>query len=90
MAQINNSGTQSESNEPLNITIEVFHPIKKKEWKTFVLKLKLAEMNSVRALREEILEQLGKQIVSFDLGFDVGYLFFAGSSFSPSDDIKCE
>ncbi len=32
---------QSESNEPVNITIKVFHPIKQKEWKTFVLKLKL-------------------------------------------------
>ena len=77
--------------ESVSMTIKVFNPSKKRECKTFVLRLKIDDMTTIRALREEVLEQLGKQTISFDLDFDIGYV--SGSqkiSFSPSDDIRAE
>ena len=79
------------SKESVSMTIKVFNPSRKRECKTFVLSLKVNNMISVRALREEVLKQLGKQTISFDLNFDIGYI--SGSqkvSFSPSDNIRAE
>ena len=36
--------------------------------------LNLQTLETVESLREEILEQLGKNVVSFQLNFDVGYM----------------
>ena len=49
-------------------------------------------IGNLKHLNEEILEQLGKQVVSFDLIFDVGY-FVASSRricFVNTDNIKME
>ena len=49
-------------------------------------------IGNLKHLNEEILEQLGKQVVSFDLTFDVGY-FVASSCricFVNTDNIKME
>jgi len=43
---------------------------------------------TLKSLKEEILEQLGKSVVCFDLQFDVGYTMGAQKiSFSKSDDV---
>jgi len=45
----------------------------------------------LKSLKEEILEQLGKKVVSFDLEFDVGYMIGAQRiSFSETDDVAAE
>ena len=57
-----------------------------------MLNLHIETTNSLNHLREEILEQLGKDVISFDLQFDVGY-FVASSRkicFVDTDDIKAE
>ena len=81
--------------EPVNvlkdIPIKVFHPEKKRDSKTFMLRLQIDEISNLNLLREEILEQLGKKLIKFDLKFDIGY--FAGSQkicFSENDDMKKE
>ena len=42
-----------------------------------MLKINIDEMTNLKCLREEILNQLEKNVVKFDLTFDVG--FFSGS-----------
>lgn len=45
----------------------------------------------MRVLRDEVLEQLGKKVVKFDLSFEIGYLSGARRiNFNEKDDIKCE
>ena len=55
------------------IPIRVINPLRKRAYKTYMLSLHLEAMDTLRHLKEEILEQLGKDVVSFDLQFDVGY-----------------
>ena len=59
--------TESKSNtrdEPVNvlrdIPIKIFHPEKKRDSKTYMLRLQIDEIRNLNLLREEILEQLGK------------------------------
>ena len=42
-----------------------------------MLNIHIDSMSNLKYLREEILEQLGKNVVSFDLKFDVEYLTVA-------------
>ena len=45
--------------------------------------------HNLKHLREEILKQLGKDVVSFDLRFDVGYyVLFSRINYVDSDNIK--
>ena len=71
----------SESNPPkctvVDFTIRVIHLERKRDAKTFILKgIELETFGTVKNLREEILEQLGKNVVSFMLDFGVGYRGF--------------
>ena len=59
--------SESKSNtrdEPVNvlrdIPIKIFHPEKKRDSKTYMLRLQIDEIRNLNLLREEILEQLGK------------------------------
>ena len=84
------SSSKSVNNEGESIPIKVFNPSKKRESKTYMLKLNPA-VNNLQLLREEILEQLGKGVVKYDLSFDVGY--FSGSHkiiFTEADKIRTE
>jgi len=38
-----------------------------------MLSLHIETTNNLKHLHEEILEQLGKDVISFDIQFDVGY-----------------
>ena len=59
----------------VDFSIRVINPQRKRDSKTFILKdVQLLGFGTVKSLREEILEQLGKSIVSFELNFDVGYM----------------
>ena len=74
-----------------DIPIKVVNPINKRESKTYMLSLQLEKMASLKSLREQILEQLGKSVVSFSLQFDVGY--FSGTHkicFVEKDNIRTE
>ena len=55
------------------IPIKVINPSKKRESKTYMLNIPIDRMDNLKTLCEHILEQLGKNVVSFDLHFDVGY-----------------
>ena len=75
----------------IDIPIKVVNPTNKRESKTYMLSLQLEKITSLNCLREYILEQLGKSVVSFSLQFDVGY--FAGIHkicFVENDNIKIE
>ena len=75
----------------IDIPIKVVNPVKRRQSKTYMLNLSLRDMGNLQHLREEILEQLGKNIVSFCLNFDVGYC--TGSHkicFTDSDNIREE
>ena len=75
----------------VSIPIKVFNPVRKRESKTFLLNLHIERIGNLKCLREDILEQLGKRVVKFDLQFDVGYC--CGSRkicFGDSDDMKAE
>ena len=52
------------------IPMKVINPSKKQESKICI---PINQMDNLKTLREHILEQLGKNVVSFDLHFDVGY-----------------
>ena len=43
-----------------DIPIKIFHPEKKRDSKTYMLRLQIDEIRNLNLLREEILEQLGK------------------------------
>ena len=58
----------------INIPIKVVKLSNKRDSKTYMLNLQLEQLTTLKCLREQILEQLGKSVVSFDLQFDVGYL----------------
>ena len=53
----------------------VVNPERKRYTKTFILKgMEIETFRTVNSLWEEILEQLGKNVVSFMLDFGVGYM----------------
>ena len=59
----------------MDIPIRVINPKKKRDVKTYILKdIQPQMIRTLKCLREEILEQLGKGVVSFQLNFDVGYM----------------
>ena len=75
-----------------SIPIKVINPLRKRESKTYMLNLHIGTTTTLKHLREEMLEQLGKDVVSFDLQFDVGY-FVASSRkicFVDTDNIQTE
>jgi len=56
-------------------TIKVVDPDQKRDTKTYILQdVQVESLFTLHALREEILEQLGKHVVSFKLNFDAGYV----------------
>ena len=74
-----------------SIPIKVVNPLRKRDGKSYMLYLDIEKVTSLKSLQEEILEQLGKAVVSFDLKFDLGY--FSGSQricFSASDNLSSE
>ena len=71
------------------IPIKVINPTKKCELKTYMLNIPVDNMENLTILRKHILEQLGKNVVSFDLHFDVGYFSYTHNiCFVEDDDIK--
>ena len=77
--------------DTFDIPIKVVNRINKCESKTYMLSLQLEKMASLKCLREDILEQLGKSVVIFSLQFDVGY--FSGTHkicFVEKDNLKTE
>lgn len=65
--------------------------VRKKPKLTFSTQISISHVTTVKRLKEIILEQLGKTIVSFRLGFDVGYAVGQNKiCFSKSDDLKTE
>jgi len=73
------------------IPIRVINPLRKRAHKTYMLSLCLEATRTLRHLKEEILEQLGKDVVSFDLQFDVGYyVSSARIHYADGDNIKNE
>ena len=75
-----------------SIPIKVINPLRKCESKTYMLNLHVETTTTLKHLREEILEQLGKDVVSFDLQFDVGYLVASSRKicFVDTDNIQTE
>ena len=58
-----------------DIPIRVVNPKQKRDVKTYILRNINPQMiQTLKDLREEILEQLGKGVVNFALTFDVGYM----------------
>ena len=76
----------------LEIPVKVFiNSSKKRDSKVYMLKFNINDITDLKSLREEILNQLGKDVVKFDLTFDVGY--FSGSHkiiFTEKDSIKSQ
>ena len=63
--------------EDHQVVIKVFSPGRlntKREQKRFILHLGCLISYSSRLLKEDTLEQLGKEVICFDLQFDVGYM----------------
>jgi len=56
------------------VVIKVINPNCKREYKFFNLNLHHLSSITLRSLKEEVLEQLGKSIVCFDLKFAIGYM----------------
>jgi len=55
---------------------------------SYIIRLEPVDRFQLKSLKEEILEQLGKKVVSFDLKFDVGYTIGAQRiSFSEADGV---
>ena len=74
----------------IDIAIKVINPSKKRA-NTYMLNIPIDQMDSLKSLCEHILEQLGKNVVSFDLQFDVGYYSSTHKiCFVNGDDIKTE
>ena len=76
----------------VDLTIKVINPKCKREAKTYILhSISVRNITTLKRLKEIILEQLGKSVVSFRLGFDVGYIVSGNRiCFSQSDDVKTE
>ena len=66
----------SESRDTMtDIPIQVINPKKKRDAKTYILMdVQPQRIRTLKYLREEIFEQLGKTVVNFHLNFDVGYM----------------
>ena len=56
----------------IQFVIKVINPNSKRDFNTYTIRLKQVRSMTLKSLKEEILEQLGKSIVRFDLEFDVG------------------
>ena len=90
----NNTLSLKEASESsmLEIPVKVFiNSSKKRDSKVYMLKFNINDITDLKRLREEILNQLGKDVVKFDLTFDVGY--FLGSRkiiFTEKDSIKSQ
>ena len=76
----------------VDLTIKVINRKCKREAKTYILhSISVSNITTLKRLKEIILEQLGKSVVSFRLGFDVGYIVSGNRiCFSQSDDVKTE
>ena len=73
----------------IQFVIKVINPNSKRDFKTYTIRLKQVRSMTLKSLKEEILEQLGKSIVCFDLEFDVGYMMGTQKiSFSETDDVS--
>ena len=73
------------------IPIKVINPSKKRESKTYMLNILIDCMDNLKTLHEHILEQLGKNVISFDLRFDVGYFLSTHKiCFVDGDDVKAK
>ena len=55
------------------IDVPIINPSNKRELKTYMLNIPIDQMNNLKPIREHILERLGKNVVSFDLNFYMGY-----------------
>ena len=71
------ASTSGSPDQSLSIPIKVINPLRKRECKSYLLTLNMENITNLSSLKEEILEQLGKTVVSFDMQFDVGH--FSGS-----------
>lgn len=72
----------------IQFVIKVINPISKRDFKSYTIRLKEVQTITLKSLKEEILEQLGKNVVCFDLQFDVGYMMGAQKiSFSETDNM---
>ena len=59
----------------VDFSIKVINPERKRDAKNFVLRaIEPETLETVESLREEILEQLGENVASFQLNFDVSYM----------------
>lgn len=76
----------------VDLAIKVINPKCKREAKTYILhSISVSNITTLKRLKVIILEQLGKSVVSFQLGFDVGYIVSGNRiCFSQSDDVKTE
>lgn len=77
----------------VDLPIKVVNPKCRREAKTYILHtISVSDITTLKRLKEMILEQLGKNVVSFRLGFDVGYVVSGANRicFSQSDDVKSE
>lgn len=75
----------------LDIPIKVINPSRKRDSKSYMLQgIEVEQMGTLNSLREIILDQLGKHVVSFKLEFDVGYFVASQICFTASDDIRSE
>ena len=73
------------------IVIKVFKPNTKREFKSYIIHLERVGSFQLRSLKEEILEQLGKKVVSFNLEFDVDYMMGTQRiCFSETDNVAVE
>lgn len=73
------------------IPIKVLTVGKMQVSKTYMLNINISEVRGLKCLCEEILDQLGKGVVKFDLTFNVGYI--SGNRkkfFTKNGDIKSE
>ena len=77
----------------IDLAIKIINPKCKREAKTYIWPLiSVNNITTLKRLKVIILEQLGKSVLSFRLGFDVGY-GVSGTNriyFSQSDDVKSE
>lgn len=76
--------------DPVNISIKVFNPNKKRLCETYVLhNINSSEISTPVQLKKHILNQLGDKVVSTKLNFSVGYIR-SGPKFSISSDSDIE
>ena len=74
-----------------SIPIKVLNAARKRDSKNYMLNLDLTSLSKLKYLREEILEQLGKDVVSYNMKFSVGYYVSSRKiCFSETDNIKEE